>query len=57
MYTKGELDDEFGPVDADECAEMRSASQLGYSMESLATYFEFEESTVRHHLDERCSHV
>lgn len=56
MYTEAELNDEFGPVDADECAEMRSASELGYSLESLAMHFEFEESTVRHHLDECCSH-
>lgn len=56
MYTEVELNDEFGPVDADECAEMRLASGLGYSMDSLAVHFGFEESTIRHHLDECCSH-
>jgi hypothetical protein len=56
MYTKAELDDEFGPIDADECAEMRSASELGYSTESLSALFEFDEAPVRHHVDGCCSH-
>lgn len=56
MYTEAELNDEFGPVDADECAEMRFAVELGYSIESLSTHSKFEEATVRHHLDGCCSH-
>lgn len=56
MYTKAELVDEFGPIDADECAEMRSASELGYSRESLAASFSFDEAPVRYHLSGCCSH-
>ena len=56
MYTKAELVDEFAPIDADECAEMRAASKVGYSTESLATYFGFEKAPVRYHLSGCCSH-
>ncbi|MDS0297508.1 hypothetical protein NDI76_01970 [Halogeometricum sp. S1BR25-6] len=56
MHTEAELNDEFEPVDADECTEMRLAAEVGYTVEALATHFEFDEATVRHHLDGHCSH-
>ena len=56
MHTEAELNDEFEPVDADECAEMRLACESGYSVDSLSMHFEFEAATVRHHLDGDCSH-
>lgn len=56
MYTAAELDDEFEPVDADECVEMEQASELGYSMETLVQCLAFDEATIRHHLEGHCSH-
>jgi hypothetical protein len=56
MYTEAELSDDFEAVDADECSEMRRAAELGYSLESLSDHFEFDEETLRHHLEDECTH-
>jgi hypothetical protein len=56
VHTEAEKNNDFTTISADECHELRRATELGWSIDELADGYDLPSETVLFHVCGDCQH-